>query len=405
VVDPHRLDCTYPDPDLTGAGLAYKLAAALLARRGVSVDGLAALAALGTIADVAPMTGESRAIVRLGLDELAVTEQAGLRELLARSSDRSAPPTTRDLAFGVVPRINAAGRIADAELAIGLLLETDPAEARRLADELEEVHVRRRELTAVAVRTALERAAGLPGAGPLVIRDDGWPAGLLGLIAGRLVDTLARPAVVAALVGGEVRGSVRAPADFHVAAALDACAAWLAKRGGHAAAGGFSVSAAAWDEFRVAFGALSRPFPPGGAGASVERPGRLPVDLVLPARYLDWRLAEQLARLAPFGPGHVEPVLAVTGMELVEGRRVGAEGSHVAFRMRRGLEAFDAVAFGVPADVALPANGSRVDVVGTLERDDFNGFPRLRLRMLDFADADASPLLARRLPPLLAAAG
>ncbi|MGH2418508.1 MAG: single-stranded-DNA-specific exonuclease RecJ, partial [Candidatus Limnocylindria bacterium] len=121
VVDPHRPDCAYPDPDLTGAGLSYKLAAALLARHGIDTEGLAAVAAIGTVADLAPMTGESRAIVRLGLEELARTPHAGLRALLARSCEAPGQPTARDLGFGVVPRINAAGRIADVELAMSLM--------------------------------------------------------------------------------------------------------------------------------------------------------------------------------------------------------------------------------------------------------------------------------------------
>nr|MBA3587863.1 DHH family phosphoesterase [Chloroflexota bacterium] len=241
VVDPHRPDCAYPDVDLTGAGLSYKLAAALLARHGLPTDGLAAVAAIGTVADMAPMTGESRAIVRLGLDELASTSHAGLRALLTRSCEAPGQPTARDLAFGVIPRINAAGRIADAELAMSLLLETDPARADAIAGELEIVHERRREMTTVAIDAARLLAAALPGDSPLVVRDDAWAPGLLGLVAGRLADELARPVAAVALVGDEVRGSVRAPVDFHVGAALEACGEHLTKRGGHAAAGGFSL--------------------------------------------------------------------------------------------------------------------------------------------------------------------
>ncbi|MGH2429756.1 MAG: single-stranded-DNA-specific exonuclease RecJ, partial [Candidatus Limnocylindria bacterium] len=329
VVDPHRADCPYPDVDLTGAGLAYKLAAALVYRRGRSTDGLAALASIGTVADMAPMTGESRAIVRLGLDELSRTQHAGLRALVARAAVRPEGPTARDLGFGIVPRINAAGRIADAELAIALLLEEDPLRAEQLAAELETVHERRRELTAGAVEVARELVTSEPGVAPLAIRDDAWAPGLVGLIAGRLAEAHARPVAVATLVADEVRGSVRAPRDFHVAAALEACAPHLTKRGGHAAAGGFSLAPSSWEAFVSAFGGLSRPYPhePGGAA---ERPGRLPVDLVLPARYVDWALAEQLERLAPYGPGHVEPVLAVTGMRLAEARRVGPGEAHLA---------------------------------------------------------------------------
>lgn len=397
VVDPHRTDCAYPDPDLTGAGLSYKLASALLARHGRTSEGLAAIAAIGTVADLAPMTGESRAIVRLGLDELARTDHAGLRALLARACESPGQPTGRDLAFGVVPRVNAAGRIAEAEMAMTLLLEEDPSAAARLADELEVVHERRRELTKVAVEAARVLAGDIPGDAPLVLRDDSWAAGLVGLVAGRLAEALARPVAAATLVGGEVRGSVRAPADFHVAAALEACDAYLTKRGGHAAAGGFSAGIATWPGFVDAFSALSRPFP-ASPGARAELPGRQRVDLVLPARLVTWGLADELLRLAPFGPGHVEPVLAVTGMQLADARRVGTREAHAAFRLRRGVETFDAIAFGLDAARPLPETGAWVDLVGTLERDSFGGMPRLRLRLLDFADSEASPLRWRRSP-------
>ncbi len=395
VVDPHRPDCAYPDPDLTGAGLSYKLASALLARRGMAVPDLAGVAAIGTVSDLAPMTGESRAIVRFGLAELAVTERPGLRALLARAAEHPDAPTARDLGFGIAPRVNAAGRIAEAELAISLLIEEDPTTAERIADELESVHLQRRELTTTVVEQARALIAGDDGTSPLVIRGDEWAPGLLGLVASRLVDSLARPVAVAALVGGEVRGSVRAPADFHVAAALEATAVHLVKRGGHAGAGGFSADPAAWDAFVAAFGALPRPWP-GGDGPA-ERPGRIVVDLVLPAAHLGWSLADELDRLAPYGPGHVEPMLAVTGLRLADARRVGVDRQHIAFRLRRGLEVIDAIAFGVGADRELPESGGAVDMLGTLERDTFQGLPRLRIRVVDFADASLSPLHQRRL--------
>jgi single-stranded-DNA-specific exonuclease len=410
VVDPHRADCAYPDHDLTGAGLAFKLATALLARRGRSAPDLAAVAAIGTIADLAPMTGESRAIVCLGLEELAASSRAGLRELLARSAADTAHPTVRDLGFSIAPRINAAGRIAEAELALRLLVADDEDEAARLADELDTVHDRRRELTARAVEEAQALAAAIDrGDGPVLLRKDAWAPGLIGLVAGRLADELARPVGVVCAVDEELRGSVRAPADFHVAAALEACAGLLTKRGGHAGAGGFSLREPNWQAFVAAFGTLPRPYPPGRA---IRRggAGQLGIDLVLPPSRLDWRLAEQIERLRPFGPGNGEPILAVTGMHVADARRVGASEAHIGFRMRRGLETFDAVAFGTPAERELPAPGDAVDLVGTLERDTFQGLERLRLRVIDYAHSEASPLLARRLPgapaaPVLAAAG
>ncbi|MDP9468494.1 MAG: single-stranded-DNA-specific exonuclease RecJ [Chloroflexota bacterium] len=395
VVDPHRPDCAYPDPDLTGAGIAFKLASALLARRGRSAADLAGVAAIGTVADMAPMTGESRAIVRLGLDELAATSRPGLRALLARSAELPAEPTARDLAFGVAPRINSAGRIADAELAISLLLEDDPAVAEQIAEELERVHLERRAITVATIDEARLMAAASPGEGPLALVGEGWAPGVLGLVANRLVESLGRPVAVAAPVEDELRGSVRGPADFHVALALEACAPFLLKRGGHPAAGGFSLRRADWPGFAAAFAALPRPFP-ADPGRMALRATALDIDLVLPAAHLGWPLAEEIARLAPFGAGHVEPLLAVTGLRVAEARRVGATGDHLSLRMRRGDEVFDAIAFGMPIDRPLPEPGSAVDLVGTLERDLFQGLPRLRIRVVDYAESAASPLLERR---------
>jgi single-stranded-DNA-specific exonuclease len=395
VVDPHRPDCAYPDPDLTGAGIAFKLASALLARHGRSAADLAAVAAIGTIADMAPMTGESRAIVRLGLAELASTTRPGLRALLARSAETPTEPTARDLAFGVAPRINSAGRIAEAELAMSLLLEDDAAVAERIAEELERVHLERRAITVATIDEARRLAAASDGEGPLALLGESWPPGVLGLVATRLVEALGRPVAVAAPVDEELRGSVRGPADFHVALALEACSDLLLKRGGHPAAGGFSLRREEWPAFAAAFGALPRPFP-ADPGRLALRATALEIDLVLPAAHIGWLLAEEIARLAPFGPGHVEPLLAVTGLLVAEARRVGSTGDHLSLRMRRGAEVFDAIAFGMPADRPLPEPGTAIDLVGTLERDLFQGLPRLRLRVVDYADSVTSPLAARR---------
>lgn len=400
VVDPHRPDCAYPDADLTGAGISYKLARALLERRGITAADLAGIAAIGTIADLAPMTGESRAIVQLGLLELATTSSPGLRALLARSSEHPDQPSARDLAFGVAPRINSAGRIADADLPIALLLADDAATAEALADQLEAVQRERQGMTTAAVAEA--RAMLDDGDGPLALRHDAWAPGLLGLIAARLLDATARPVATVSMVGTELRGSIRAPADFHAAGALEACAAFLTKRGGHAGAGGFSLDPASWESFAAAFRALSRPWPP-GAVIALERPGRVQVDLVLPAAYVGWGLSDELDRLAPFGAGHVEPVLAITGLVVGEARRVGSGGDHLSLKMRRGAETLDAIAFGMPPERPLPEPGAALDLVGTLERDRFGGLPRLRIRVLDYADAATSPLAARRSAGRLAA--
>jgi single-stranded-DNA-specific exonuclease len=299
--------------------------------------------------------------------------------------------------FGIVPRVNAPGRIADAELALDLLVATDPDHADVLLAELEAVHRRRQELTREAIARARELSAGIAGSGPLVVRDDAWPAGLLGLVAGRLADELARPVAAATLVESEIRGSIRAPVDFDVTVALDACGAYLSKRGGHRVAGGFSADPARWPAFVAAWEALPRPLPE-DAAVALARPGELQVDLVLPARYLDWALLREIADLAPFGASHPEPLLAVTGLTVGDARRVGADASHLSFRLRKGYETLDAIVFGLDAERPTPEAGMALDVVGTLESRTLDGEPRLQLRLLDFAATEASPLVGRRRP-------
>ncbi|MFN2484745.1 MAG: single-stranded-DNA-specific exonuclease RecJ, partial [Candidatus Limnocylindria bacterium] len=405
VVDPHRADCRYPEKQLTGAGVAFKLATALLATRGVEVEGLAALAAIGTVADMAPLLGENRAIVRVGLAELASTERAGLRALVARAANLPGRPTARDLAFGVAPRLNAAGRIAEAELAIRLLIAEERDAAEALADQLDALNRERQALTRSAVEEALALCAAGAGDGPLIVRRDDWPPGIVGLVAGRLVDLLGRPVAAVSAVGDELRGSVRAPAGFHVANALTACAEHLTKLGGHPGAGGFSLPVERFAAFSSAFESLPGvfPLPLRAASGGPTRPASSPdarsafdVDLVLPANLVGWQLAAEIERLEPFGVGWPEPVLAITGLVVGDVRRAGAEDSHLVLRMLRGYESIDAVAFDTPVQRTLPEVGMRLDIVATIDAGRWMGEPRLRLRVRDYAEAPESPIAARR---------
>ena len=314
-------------------------------------------------------------------------------------------PTARDLAFGVVPRINAAGRIADAELAITLMLEEDPIRAEELAVELEAVHERRRELTKQAVDAARALVAADLGSGPLLVRDDAWAPGLVGLVAGRLADSLARPVAAATLVGDEVRGSVRAPTDFHVAAALEACAALLTKRGGHAAAGGFSLLPGSWAAFSAAFAALPRPFPADAAGrGGTTRTTRRRSRAAGATPRLDARRASsRVSRRTGQGTSSRSWRSPACGSRTpgASARRSSTWRCGCAAGSRRSTRSPS----GSMPDRPLPEPGDEVDLVGTLERDDFGGMPRLRLRVIDFAHRASSPLMARRLPPVLALAG
>jgi single-stranded-DNA-specific exonuclease len=169
----------------------------------------------------------------------------------------------------------------------------------------------------------------------------------------------------------------------------------LTKRGGHAAAGGFSATPETWDAFVTAFAALPRPLPEDRAGA-LAQPNEVAIDLVLAGRHLEWRLLEEIEGLAPFGAAHGEPVLAVTGLVVGDARRVGADGGHLSMRMKKGHETLDAIAFGLDPERPTPEPGSAVDLVATLESRTFDGDPRLQLRIIDYASTDESPLRLRR---------
>ena len=252
---------------------------------------------------------------------------------------------------------------------MSLMLEDDPVAAERIAEALEAVHVERRAITTATIEAALAMAAAMPGTGPLALRGDGWAPGVLGLVANRLVESLGRPVAVAAPVDDELRGSVRAPRDFHVALALEACAPLLLKRGGHPAAGGFSLRTDGWTNFAAAFAALPRPFPP-DPGRAAERATALTIDLVLPAMHLGWSFAEEIARLAPFGTG-TSAALASPGCSSPMPGVSASNGDHVALRMRRGPEVFDAIAFGTVGPAAT--GGEWRSTWSDAERDLFRG--------------------------------
>lgn len=379
VVNPQRHDATYPDRELSGAGVAFKVAQLLLAplaggaRRALD---LADLATIGSIADVAPVAGENRAIARLGLERIRTAARPGLAALLGRAGLAPERVDLEALAFVVAPRINAAGRVGDAEVAARLLLATDPAEAEALAGELEAANDERRALLAAALETA-RAAAALEADPPAVAVAGPWPVGIIGLLAGRLAEDGGRPALVVSTLVEPWRGSARSAGGVDLASAMEGCADLLERFGGHAAAAGCSVAEAAWPAFRERFRSLVA-----AAGPIDPRPP-LRVDLALSAVEIDYRLLRELSLLAPTGPGNPDPLLAVLGVEVMRVR--AANGGHTQLTLRKGLEVLDGIAFGRPDLAGAVAPGDRLDVVGRLASRSFGGFESLQLEIRDAA--------------------
>jgi len=374
VVNPHRSDSAYPDRRLAGAGVAFKLAQLLL---GADALALADLAAIGTIADVAPLVGENRAIVRLGLDLLRKAPRPGLAALLKTSDEERARLDVETISYGVAPRLNAVGRVGDAAVAARLLLTDDPAEALALAEELRAANVLRRELTAAALAEARTAVGEEPRS--MVITVGPWPVGVIGLVAGRLAEERGVPAVVFSNLDDPWRGSARSGGDFDLAAAFATLSDLFVRYGGHAAAAGAHLPAANYADFQARLLAL--------AGNRVRPDRALAIDMVVDALEVDYRLQRELALLEPTGPGNRAPLVGIRG--LVVARSRPATGGHTQLVLRKGREVLDGVAFGRD-DVALTvAEGDVIDVVARIASRSFGGYESIQLDVRDVAAAGA----------------
>ena len=380
LVNPQRPDSRYPDDRLAGSGVAFKLAQLLL---GDGALELADLAAIGTVADVATIAGENRAIVRLGLGLLRSQPRPGLAALMDRASVRRDALDPEALAYSIVPRLNAVGRVAHGDDAAQLLLTGDADRAGELAETLEAANGLRRELMATALDQARAMADGQDG-GPLTIVAGEWPVGIVGLVAGRLADERGRPAVVFSTTTEPWRGSARSAAGFDLAAAFSGLAELFDRFGGHAAAAGCHLPSANYDEFR-------RRLTIAATGLDPVAPELL-LDLIVSAPDADYGLLRELQALEPAGIGNPIPLIGIYGLGV--GRVRAARGGHTQLVLRRGREVLDGICFGRDDLPASVREGDQVDVVARLVSRTFGGFESLQLEIRDLAAAGTLRALA-----------
>lgn len=365
--------CAYPFRELCGTAVAFKLAQTLAAP---TADEDVELVALATVADLMPLRGENRALVRRGLAVMANTSKPGLRALLEVSGTDPSSLDAGAVGFRLAPRLNAAGRIRRADAALELLLTDDPERAKAVALELDTLNAQRR---AIEERTTWEAEAELAELGErsaYVLWRDGWHRGVIGIVASRIVERYHRPTILVALDGGLFgQGSGRSIPGFDLLGALHAVADQLQRYGGHRAAAGLSVA-------RNRLPALAEAFE-GHASAVLRQDQLRPVELVdaiVSAADLGLGLAEELERLAPYGIGNPRPCLLVPGARFEEGRSIG-EGRHALFTTVSGGARAKAVSFGCGG--RLPCRpGEPLDAVFALERNEWRGLvePRLVLR-------------------------
>jgi len=336
----HPTVCGYPFAELCATAVAYKLAEGLIGHEpSEDLD----LVALATIADVVPLLGENRALVRRGLRALAGTVKPGLRALMTVARIDPARVNERTVAFGLAPRINAAGRLRRADAALELILTEDPLRAAQVADELDRINHERRaaertiRLQAEALIAELGGRAGdgdgkEPTPRALVLASEGWHVGVIGIVASRLAETHHRPVVLIALDGDRGRGSGRAGCEaFDLLGGLSACAEHLSRYGGHRAAAGLEIERARVAGFTAALDAYAHDQLAVADMAPVER-----VDTLVDGADLGMDLAEELQELAPFGQGNRPVSLMLRDATFVDVRPMG-EGKHTRFTVRYGM--------------------------------------------------------------------
>ena len=399
----HPALCGYPCPELCATAVAHKLAQAVFAAAGRDPNELRAdldLVALATIADVVPLLGENRALVRSGLRALASTAKPGLRALMQVARVDPGKLDERAVAFALAPRLNAAGRLYRADAGLELVLTEDPLRAAQIAQELDSANAERRQVELRIRYQAEAQMAELGERAAYVLAGEEWHAGVIGIVASRMVERSGRPVVLIALDGDSGRASGRSIESFDLLAGLTACAPLLTRYGGHRAAAGLEIERGRIPEFAAALDAHAASVLASADLVEVER-----VDAIVAGAELDMALAEELRRLAPFGRGNPGVSLMAADAVFADARKMG-EGKHVRFTVEsRGARA-RAVAFGNGGRLPVP-EGIPAQATFTLEVNEWNGVsePRLVLRRARPAEVTAeAPSIARPAEPAAAPA-
>jgi len=385
IINPKQAGDRYADKDLAGVGIAYKIAEALIGSGDLALIELLDLVALGTVADLAPLVGENRSLVRRGLKQIRETKRQGLFSLASVAEMTIGRTTADQIGFILGPRLNAAGRLESALAALDLLTTHDVMLAGQIAQQLEMQNRQRQALTRLTQAKA-ETLALSDDTQPFLLFavDPEFNPGVIGLAASRLAETHYRPAVVAAQGAQETRGSCRSIPEFHITDALDQCADLLVRHGGHAAAAGFTVRN---EKLPQLVGRLK-------AIAETQLRGQdlrpaLTADMEIPLSQLNFDLLKQLADFEPTGYGNPPAIFATSGVKVKAARTVGSEGRHLKLTLQEeGGATYDAIGFRLGGlQPNLPA---RVDVMYSFETNEYNGRTSLQLNLKDVRPAGTS---------------
>jgi len=391
VLNPKRADCAYPYKELCGCGVTFKLVQALesrLQRSRSSIFDFLDLVALATASDVVSVTGENRILLREGLKQLRTNARIGLRMLAEQADVRLSECSASNIIFTLGPRINAAGRLGDAARAVSLMLAFDELEATARARQLERLNQERRELDRETQELAFEQADRILARGSrhtLVLHDDDWHLGVIGIVASRLVERHFRPTIMMTTVNGYAKGSARSVAGINIHAALKECSDILTEFGGHDFAAGLSLPVDAIPEFADRFEeAVSRAITPDLLEPVVD------VDAKLPVREINAKLWSILHQFAPFGPDNDMPTFQAGNLEVVGAiSTVGRDRSHLRFAVqdRDGGQRLDVIGFRMSKYLDTvsesQATGTPLELLYSIQENTWNGRTKLQLQAHD----------------------
>ncbi|UCG82745.1 MAG: single-stranded-DNA-specific exonuclease RecJ [Dehalococcoidia bacterium] len=377
-INPKRADSTYPFCELAGVGVALKLLQAVFEATNGNTDWeeYLDLVALGTVADMVPLGGENRYLVKRGIEVLNRSQRIGVQELVRCAGLQMGKLDEDSIGYMLGPRLNASGRMDHAVTSYELLMTTALEQARQLAAELESSNSERQRLTAEVYTNAREKLL-LEGVDKplLMIGEGSYPPGVVGVVAGKLADEFYRPTIVLQFDGEQARGSARSIPEFDILGALTECKALLTRFGGHRQAAGFialkaNVEKLHWQLQQIAAREL----------ADVDLRPAINIDAEIPIATVDAAMYKSISKLAPFGQGNQIPTFLSRKVRVLESRRVGATGDHLKLKLRNNRVVWDAIAF----NQGNRETSSYIDIVYNLEQEDWNGRRLLRLNIVDF---------------------
>ena len=391
VVNPRRRDSVYPFKDLAGVGVAFKFAQALVGAMGYPQSKFQRkfldLVALGTVGDVSPLLGENRTLVKFGLEDMAVTKKVGLRSLVHRAGMDGRPLSTHTLGYVLAPRINAVGRLDDSAIALQLLLTREEAEADDLSRILEQRNAERQaeqaRIWADVSRMLAERE--LDGLNAIVLAAPDWNAGVVGIVANKIVERYGRPAALISAneAKGVGTGSARSIQSFDIGGALEDLDDLLLRHGGHALAAGFSLRLDQLPVFEERLNLI--------AGERIKPEELVPrheVDAEIPLDEISMDLVNDLKRLEPHGMGNPEPLFVTRGATVLEARAVGAEKTHLKMRVcAEGCPPTECIAFGLGGYSESVEVGSSIDLCYNIRLNEYGGAETVQLAVKDFGPA------------------